>query len=185
MGSCDKRVTQKASLNEYPHTPPTMYHFYLVTANGDTATHGTSKYFAMNHPSHAKRLKTMASAPRQALKLPCISMILSCCWPLEKPLPLHTWSCSTKNVILMKQVVSLLFWFQSLKNCFVKLRASNPATNPGYKLINILILIYQLKVSFSLGILRHLKHTYAVKIRKIQFLVYTHLYITILNTTRP
>lgn len=75
--------------------------FYLVTANGDAATHGTSKYLAMNQPSQAKRLKTMASAPRQARKLPCISIIRSCCWLLEKPRPLHTWSLKQKKIVYL------------------------------------------------------------------------------------
>lgn len=80
---------------------PFQTSLYLVTANGDAATQVTSKYLAMNQPSQAKRLKTMPSAPRQARKLPCISIIRSCCWLLEKPLPLHTWSLKQKKELVV------------------------------------------------------------------------------------
>lgn len=60
---------------------------YLVTANGETATQGTLRYCAINHPSQANKLKTTALAPLQALKLPCISMTLSCRSSPVNPLP--------------------------------------------------------------------------------------------------
>ena len=50
---------------------------YLAMRKGETAILGIFLDCAINHPSHAKRLNTKASAPSQTSWLRCISFTLS------------------------------------------------------------------------------------------------------------